>query len=102
LALLLCAVRAGGIWAGSTLGARISGAEPVIRRYAWMGLISQAGVTLALAAILARSFPEWGGDIQVLIIAMIAIHEIIGPIIFQHALKRAGEVGKAPAAGHAG
>jgi Kef-type K+ transport system membrane component KefB len=102
LALLLCAVRAGGIWAGSTLGARISGAEPVIRRYAWMGLISQAGVTLALAAILARSFPEWGGDIQVLIIAMIAIHEIVGPIIFQHALKRAGEIGKAPAAGHGG
>jgi Kef-type K+ transport system membrane component KefB len=98
LALLLCAVRAICVWAGSGLGARISGAEPVIRRYAWMGLISQAGVTLALAAILARSFPEWGGDIQALIIAMIAIHEIAGPIAFQYALRRAGEIGKDPAA----
>jgi Kef-type K+ transport system membrane component KefB len=98
LALLLCAVRAVCVWAGSTLGARLSGAEPLIRRYTWMGLISQAGVTLALAAILVRSFPEWGGDIHVLIIAMIAVHEIIGPILFQHALRRAGEIGKDPAA----
>lgn len=95
LALLLCSVRAAGIWASTALGTRISRAEPVIRRYAWMGLISQAGVTLALASILARSFPEWGAGIQVLIIAMIAIHECIGPIAFQFALKRAGEIGAA-------
>lgn len=98
LALLLCAVRGVCVWAGSALGARISRAEPMIRRYTWMGLISQAGVTLALASILARSFPEWGGDIQALIIAMIAIHEVIGPIAFQYALRRAGEIGQDPAA----
>lgn len=98
LALLLCAVRAVCVWSGASLGARISRAEPVVRRYAWMGMISQAGVTLALAAILVRSFPEWGGGIQALIIAMIAIHEVVGPIAFQHALRRAGEVGKDPAA----
>lgn len=101
LALLLCSVRAAGIWASTTLGTRISRAEPVIRRYAWMGLISQAGVTLALASILARSFPEWGDDIQVLIIAMIAIHECVGPIAFQYALKRAGEIGAAEHDAHA-
>ncbi|HUH03741.1 MAG TPA: cation:proton antiporter [Kofleriaceae bacterium] len=95
LALLLSATRAIAIWAGAAAGTRLARTEPVIQRYAWLGLISQAGVTLALAAILARAFPEWGEGIQVLIVAMIALHEIIGPIGFQFALRRAGEVGKA-------
>ena len=95
LALLLSATRAAAIWAGAAAGARLARVEPVIARYAWLGLISQAGVTLALAAILQRSFPEWGEGIGVLIVSMIAFHEILGPIGFQYALRRAGEVGKA-------
>ncbi|NLE86153.1 MAG: hypothetical protein GX607_07125 [Myxococcales bacterium] len=96
LALLLSSVRGVGIWLATRVGSAISPVEPVVARYAWMGLISQAGVTLALAAILGRAFPEWGDDIQVLIIAMIALHELIGPIGFQHALRRAGEIGQVP------
>lgn len=98
LALILSGVRALGIYSGAALGTRLSKAEPVVQRYTWMGLISQAGVTLALAAILARVFPAWGDDLQVLIIAMIAIHEIVGPIGFQHALRRAGEADAAATA----
>lgn len=96
-ALALIVVRGTGIWLGTRAGSRLSGAEPVVARYAWMGLISQAGVTLALAAILARAFPEWGQGIQTLIIAVIALHEIVGPIGFQYALRRAGEIGAADA-----
>jgi Kef-type K+ transport system membrane component KefB len=93
--LLLSAVRAGSVWAGARIGAKLSGAEPVVQRYAWLGLISQAGVTLALATIVARNFPDWGGEVQAMIIAMIALHELVGPIGFQHALTRAGEIGGA-------
>ena len=50
---------------------------------------------LALAAIVTRTFPAWGGELQVLIVAMIAMHEMIGPIVFQWSLRRAGEVGAA-------
>jgi Kef-type K+ transport system membrane component KefB len=95
LALLLAGVRAVCVWGGTTLGASLANAEPAVRRYAWLGFISQAGVTLALSAIVARAFPDWGAEIQVLIVAMIALHELIGPIGFQFALRRAGEVGKA-------
>jgi len=93
LALLAAAVRVASIWAGARLGARLSKAEPAIERYAWLGLISQAGVVLALATIVGRSFPGWGEQMQVVLIAMIAINQIVGPIGFQYALKRAGEVG---------
>jgi Kef-type K+ transport system membrane component KefB len=98
-ALALSTVRAFCVWSGASLGAGLSGAEPLVRRFAWMGLISQAGVTLALASIVARTFPTWGAEIQAVIIAMIAIHEFVGPVSFQYALKRAGEVGAARASG---
>jgi Kef-type K+ transport system membrane component KefB len=93
LALMIAAVRAACVWTGTTIGARLSGVEPQVRRYAWLGFISQAGVTLALSTIVARTFPDWGPDAQAVIIAMIAIHELIGPIGFQYALRRAGEIG---------
>lgn len=91
-ALVLSGARAVCVWAGTALGTRISAAEPAVQRYAWLGFISQAGVTLALSTIVARSFPTWGVEVQALIIAMIAIHELVGPIGFQIALRRAGEV----------
>lgn len=92
-ALLLSGTRALCVWAGTGLGTYLAGSEPMVKRYAWFGFVSQAGVTLALSTIVARTFPDWGLDIQAVIIAMIAIHELVGPIGFQYALKRAGEVG---------
>ena len=94
-ALLLSGTCALCVWAGTALGAYLANAEPVVKRYAWFGFISQAGVTLALSSIVARTFPDWGMEIQAVIIAMIAIHELVGPIGFQFALKRAGEIGAA-------
>jgi Kef-type K+ transport system membrane component KefB len=95
LAVLLSGVRAACVFLGTWAGATAARAEPVVVRYAWYGFISQAGVTLALSAIVARSFPDWGPSLQVLIVAMIALHELIGPIMFQHSLRHAGEVGAA-------
>jgi Kef-type K+ transport system membrane component KefB len=97
-ALLLAATRAACVWAGTRVGAVLAGAEYEVRRYAWFGFISQAGVTLALATIVARTFPTWGVEIQAIIIAMIALHEFVGPIGFQLALARAGEIGAAASA----
>ena len=59
-----------------------------------MGLVSQAGVTLGLAIIVATEFPGWGVRLQALIVALIAMHEMVGPILFRAALLRAGEVGR--------
>ena len=59
-----------------------------------MGLVSQAGVTLGLTILVAREFPTWGLQVQSLMVALIAIHELIGPVLFRAALGRAGEIGK--------
>jgi len=83
--LLRGATHAAGIYAGVP--------EP-LRNRVWMGLVSQAGVTLGLTLIVASEFPTWGSQLQTLAVALIAIHELIGPVLFRSALARAGEVGR--------
>src|SRR5690606_11943400 len=56
-ALLISAVRAASVWGGTRLGTRLAGTEPEVERYLWLAFISQAGVSLALSAIVARTFP---------------------------------------------
>lgn len=92
-ALLLIVVRAAGIYLGTEVGARIGNAPDVVRRYAWLGFVSQAGVTLGMVTILERSFPGWGAELKTLFVAMVAVHELIGPVVLQWALERAGETG---------
>jgi Kef-type K+ transport system membrane component KefB len=78
--------------AGSTwLGARAVHDPPVVRRWAWMGFLAQAGVTLGIANIVRDRFPVWGGDVATVIIAMIALNQIVGPPAFRLSLVRADE-----------
>ena len=87
-------VRAGAIWLGIQLGGRWAGAGEVERKHTWMGLISQAGVAIGLAAIVAEAYPERGAQVSALLLALIAVNETIGPVLFRRALGRAREVGE--------
>jgi len=51
-------------------------------------------VTLGLTIIVSSEFPEWGARVQTLMVSLIALHEMIGPVMFRAALARAGEIGK--------
>ena len=86
----LAAVRLGLIKAGVAVGARRAAIDGDTRKYMWTGLISQAGITLGFAAVVAREFGEWGMNLQVLVVALIAIHELLGPLLFRRGLLRAG------------
>ena len=92
--LLLAALRALGLRLGTRWAGR--GASPAVpadlARHAWLGLVSQAGVTLSLAAVARRAFPEWGVSLEALVVVMIGVHEIAGPICFARALRLTGEV----------
>ena len=97
LVLPLAVVRAGAIWAGSRVGAAWAGVSTTERQYVWMGLVSQAGVAIGLAAIVADAYGELGGYLRGLMLALIAVNETVGPILFRRALNRSGEVEAAPA-----
>lgn len=63
-------------------------------RLAWMGLVSQGGVTLGLASLVAAEFAAWGEPLYTLVLSLVALNILVGPIMFGTALARAGEVGR--------
>lgn len=93
--LLLIVLRITLLGASTKLAVRATGDLPAIRRHAWLGFLSQAGVTLGLATIVEARLPDTGPAIATVIIAMIAVHELIGPPLFRAALVRSGETGRA-------
>lgn len=53
---------------------------------AWMPYITQAGVALGLATIVASEFPVWGHAFETIVIAIIVINQLIGPPLFKWTL----------------
>jgi Kef-type K+ transport system membrane component KefB len=91
IALALCTVRGLVTFFTARLSSRIAGDAPVIRRFGWSALISQAGFALGLSVVIARTFPEFGDGFRSLAIAVVGINEMVGPILFKFSLDRAGE-----------
>ncbi len=92
LVLVVALVRMGAIFVGTRTGARLGGAEPAVIRDGWMGLVSQAGVALGLATIVADRLPVVGLAMQTLTVGVIAFNESVGPVLFRRGLDRAGEI----------
>ena len=93
----LVLVRIGGIRVGTWLGGRWAGA-PREGQYVWMGLVSQAGVAIGLSSAVAQAYPQRGAALRTIFLAVIAINEVLGPILFRLALSRSGEVVEGPEA----
>lgn len=93
-ALLFIGVRAGGFLVGARAGATLAGAPEVVRRFAGVGLLPQAGLALALALLFSRTFPEFGEQAGALILAIVAINEVVAPAFYRAALVASGEAGK--------
>lgn len=91
IALFFVLIRMVLTYSGTVLGARMGKASPKMLKYGWMGFISQAGVSLGLAITISRTFPGWGSRLEMFIIAIITVHEIIGPVLLKYALDRSGE-----------
>lgn len=96
LVIPIAVVRAGAIWAGMRLGGWWAGADAPERKHAWMGLISQAGVAIGLAAIVAEAYPEQGAVLGTLLLSLIAVNETVGPILFRRAIYASGEAAPEP------
>jgi len=84
-------IRLFALWISTYMGARLAGDPLVLRRHAWMGFVAQAGVTLGIANMIRDRFPIWGVELSAVIIAMIAVNQLVGPPAFRWALIRAGE-----------
>lgn len=93
-------LRSLGLISGAYLGASLTRANEVIRKYLGFGILSQAGVAIGLAIMVTSEFSSLGGagvNLSTLTINTVAattiVFEIIGPIGTKFAISRAGEIG---------
>jgi len=96
------AARSVGKVSGVYIGASISKAEDVVRKYLGVALFSQAGIAIGLSIAIAQEFSRInaaGQELGTLVINVIAgttfIVQIIGPPCVKYSITKAGEVGKA-------
>ena len=75
------------IWGSIRLATRQVAVEPAVRQHLWLGMVSQAGVTLALVQIVRTEFPGWGGTLASFVVAMVTLHEIWVPVALARALR---------------
>ncbi len=91
IAVLITVGRMSGKFSGAWLGATISGAPPVVRRYLGFTLLPKAGITLGLALLIVEQ-PRYDEISTVLVSGVLAstlINELLAPPIAKFALVRA-------------
>ncbi len=79
------AAKAGHLWAKD---------PPTVRAYGYTPFISQAGLSIGLAVIVAEQLPGVGVALATVAISVVALNELIGPVIFKWGLQKAGEAGQ--------
>lgn len=91
VAFLLFAIRLVTMIAGSFIGGTLAGDPALFRRIGWMPFVTQAGVGLGLATVVANAFPEWGNAFQTTVVAVIVINQFVGPPLFKWSINLVGE-----------
>jgi Kef-type K+ transport system membrane component KefB len=94
VALLMAGSRGLITYAASRMAGRLANDPPMLRKWAWSGLVSQAGLALGLAVLVAKEFPTFGPSFRALAIATVAVNEMVGPVLFKLALDRTGETSR--------
>ncbi len=90
-ALAYVGLRLAATWSLTRGAAHLAGSPPPVVRFAWMGFVAQAGVSLGLAARVATRLPSFGPSLATLIVAAVVINQLVGPVLWEHALHSSGE-----------
>ena len=91
---IIVATRGTAFFLGTRIATRGPDVDPVVRRLAWIGLLPQAGLALALAELVRRTFPAFGDAAFALVVGVVATNEMVAPVLLRIAFLRSGEAGK--------
>lgn len=91
VALILFLIRIITMVIGGYTGGMLAKDPMKFNHLGWMPYITQAGVALGLATVVANEFPGWGEQFATVIIALIVINQFIGPPLFKWAIYQVGE-----------
>ena len=92
ITLILFGTRIVSLFIAGYLGSSMAADSPLFRRISWMPYVTQAGVGVGLATIIATEYQGWGGEFATVMISVIVLNQIVGPPLFKWALHLAGEV----------
>jgi Kef-type K+ transport system membrane component KefB len=91
---IIVLVRMFSIFVGSFIGGHFTGMPSEHKSIAWLGMISQAGLSLGLAAEVASDFDDFGPSFATALISIILLNLIIGPVMCKLAIFKSGDGGK--------
>jgi Trk K+ transport system NAD-binding subunit/Kef-type K+ transport system membrane component KefB len=91
IALILFSLRLVTMILGSYVGGALGGMTGLFQKIGWMPYVTQAGVGLGLATIVADSFPEWGQQFATVVVAVIVLNQFVGPPLFKWSINMMGE-----------
>lgn len=91
VAVLLASVRALATFVAARVSSHVAKDPRPVKTWGWAALVSQAGLTIGLSAVIARQFPSFGEGFRALAVATVAINELIGPVLYKLSLDRAKE-----------
>jgi len=83
--------RAGGKFVGARVAARRLGLAETVQRHLGFALLAQAGLAVGLTFAINTRYPSIAPVITTVVLASVAIYEMVGPISTRFALVRAGE-----------
>lgn len=84
--------RACGKFLGTRFAARSVGLPPELQRVIGFAMLSQAGLAIGLVLVTNERFPAIGPGVSTLVLASVAIFELVGPLGARYALASSGEV----------
>jgi Kef-type K+ transport system membrane component KefB len=93
LGLVYLGARATGKFVGATVGARWLGLDLRVQRFLGFALLAQAGLAVGLTLAVEQRYENLSTTISTVVLAGVAISEMVGPISTRFALIRSGEAG---------
>jgi hypothetical protein len=91
--------RAAGKFFGARLAAKRLGLEPTVQRLLGYALLAQAGLAVGITFAINGRYPDIAPVITTIVLASVAVYEIVGPLSTRFALVRAGEAQMSKVAG---
>ena len=91
ITLILFGIRLVSLLLAGYSGSALAGDPPLFWRLSWMPYVTQAGVGVGLATIIATEYPGWGAEFATIMISVIVLNQVVGPPLFKWALHLVGE-----------
>ena len=83
--------RAIGKFIGAVAGARWLRLQPAVQNFLGFSLMAQAGLAVGLTIAINQRFATFAPIVSTVVLAAVAIFEVVGPISTRFALVRSGE-----------